>query len=42
VKLTGGGKKGKLEIDYYNSEDLENVIQALASLKLSMGKVVKS
>jgi len=42
VKLTGGGKKGKLEIDYYNSEDLENVIQALASLKLSKGKVVKS
>lgn len=41
VKIVGGSKKGKFEIEYYNSDDLELVINALESLKLSGGKVKK-
>lgn len=38
VKIVGGEKKGKFEIEYYDSEDLEQVINALESLTLSRGK----
>lgn len=38
VKIVGGKKKGKFEIEYYDSDDLENVIIALESLNLSEGK----
>lgn len=39
VKIVGGKKKGKFEIEYYDSDDLELVIDALESLKLGRGKV---
>jgi len=38
VKIVAGRKKGKLEIDYYDPDDLEVVIAALDSLKLAKGK----
>lgn len=38
VKIVGGQNKGKFEIEYYDSDDLEQVINALESLKLSRGK----
>lgn len=38
VKIVGGRKKGRFEIEYYDSDDLEQVINALESLKLSRGK----
>jgi len=38
VKIVAGSKKGRLEIDYYDPDDLEIVIQALDSLKLAKGK----
>lgn len=38
VKIVGGQKKGRFEIEYYDSDDLEQVINALESLKLSRGK----
>lgn len=39
VKIVGGKKKGRFEIEYYDSDDLELVIEALESLKLSRGKL---
>lgn len=33
VKITNGGKKGRLEIEYYGNDDLEKVIHALQALK---------
>lgn len=38
VRIVGGEKKGKFEIEYYNSDDLEQVINALDSLKMGSGK----
>ena len=38
VKIISGKKRGWLEIDYYDADDLEVVIEALESLKLSKGK----
>jgi len=38
VKIVAGRKKGRLEIDYYDPDDLEVVIAALDSLKLAKGK----
>jgi len=38
VKIISGKKRGWLEIDYYDADDLEVVIRALESLKLSKGK----
>jgi len=38
VKIVAGSKKGRLEIDYYDPDDLEVVIKALDSLKLAKGK----
>ena len=38
VKIIAGRKKGRLEIDYYDPDDLEVVIQALDSLKLGKGR----
>jgi len=38
VKIVAGRKKGRLEIDYYDPDDLEVVINALDSLKLAKGK----
>jgi len=38
VKIIAGRKKGRLEIDYYDPDDLEVVIEALDSLKLAKGK----
>jgi len=38
VKIVSGKRRGWLEIDYYDADDLEVVIQALQSLKLSRGK----
>jgi len=38
VKIVAGKKVGRLEIDYYGSDDLEVVIQALESLKLGKGR----
>lgn len=39
VKIIGKAEKGKFQIEYYNSDDLELVIEALESLKLSKGQV---
>lgn len=38
VKIVAGRKKGRLEIDYYDPDDLEVVIDALDSLKLAKGR----
>jgi len=38
VKIVAGKKVGRLEIDYYGSDDLEVVIKALESLRLGKGK----
>ena len=38
VKIVAGRKKGRLEIDYYDPDDLEIVINALDSLKLAKGR----
>ena len=38
VKIVAGRKKGRLEIDYYDPDDLEVVIKALDSLKLAKGR----
>ena len=38
VKIISGKKRGWLEIDYYDADDLEVVLEALESLKLSKGK----
>jgi len=38
VKIVAGRKKGRLEIDYYDPDDLEVVINALDSLKLAKGR----
>lgn len=38
VKIVAGRKRGKLEIDYYDPDDLEIVINALDSLMLAKGK----
>jgi len=38
VKIISGRKRGRLEIDYYDPDDLEVVIEALDSLKLAKGK----
>jgi len=38
VKIIAGRKKGRLEIDYYDPDDLEVVIEALDSLKLAKGR----
>jgi len=38
VKIISGKKRGWLEIDYYDADDLEVVLQALESLKLAKGK----
>ena len=38
VKIVFGKKRGWLEINYYDADDLEVVINALQSLKLSKGK----
>ena len=38
VKIIAGKKGGRLELDYYDSDDLEVVIDALGSLKLGEGK----
>lgn len=32
VKIAHKGKKGKIELEYYNSDDLENLLQALREL----------
>lgn len=40
VKLVAGRKRGRLEIDYYDLDDLEVVIDALETLKLAKGKQV--
>lgn len=37
VKITGGSKKGKIEIEYYGNEDLDRVISALDSLAVDKG-----
>ena len=37
VKIVAGRKRGRLEIDYYDPDDLEVVIDALESLKLAKG-----
>ena len=37
VKIVAGKKGGRLELDYYDSDDLEAVIDALGSLKLGEG-----
>jgi len=39
VRIVAGKKKGRFEIDYYDSEDMELIIQALESLRLSRGKL---
>lgn len=39
VKIVSGRKKGRFEIEYYDGEDMELVIAALESLKLSGGKI---
>ncbi len=33
VKITGGKRKGKLELEYYGQEDLQNLLDALLTLK---------
>jgi len=38
VKIISGKKRGWLEIDYYDADDLEVVLNALESLKLAKGK----
>ncbi|MCL2368690.1 MAG: ParB/RepB/Spo0J family partition protein [Oscillospiraceae bacterium] len=38
VKIVAGRKRGRLEIDYYNPDDLEIVIKALDSLNLAKGR----
>lgn len=38
VKIVAGRKRGRLEIDYYDPDDLEVVIKALDSLKLAKGR----
>ncbi|MCL2568455.1 MAG: ParB/RepB/Spo0J family partition protein [Oscillospiraceae bacterium] len=38
VKIISGQKRGWLEVDYYDTDDLEVLIEALKSLKLSKGK----
>ena len=38
VKIVTGKKRGWLEIDYYDADDLETVLSALESLKLAKGK----
>lgn len=38
VKIVSGKNRGWLEIDYYDNDDLEVLIEALESLKLSRGK----
>jgi len=38
VKIIAGKKGGRVELDYYDSDDLEVVINALSSLKLGEGK----
>lgn len=39
VKIVDGKKKGKLEIEYYGSDDFEIICEALSSIKLSGGKL---
>ena len=39
VRLKGSGKKGRIEIDFYSSEDLDALLSALDGLHLSSGKM---
>ena len=32
VRITDGRKKGKLELEYYGNDDLEQILKALESL----------